>query len=288
MHFIIKSFISAKPEFQKDHQEIYQELLDKNLIKIHDQAVKNEHDSPGVKHYIAPSGTSSIVKHFFNKADKVSVEFNQHVNKISKNEDKWRFSTQNSSEEDFDAAILTMPVEQILKLPGFKDEIQDQNILENLAKVSYVGRYALGLFFKQPVVLEGNIQYLKDDDIFYYASNDTLKRGDISSTSSSIVLMTHSSFGSQFLDTPIPDVEEILCQKYKTLFPQWPEPDFIKCQRWRFSQVWNPYPGCPKAVVLNTCPLLIAGGDAFVSRFATVDSCIASAHEISRLVIKSH
>ena len=42
-----------------------------------------------------------------------------------------------------------------------------------------------------------------------------------------------------------------------------------------------------KAVVLNECPLIVAGGDAFVAKYATVDDCIASSYEISKIVQNS-
>ena len=61
----------------------------------------------------------------------------------------------------------------------------------------------------------------------------------------------------------------------------------LNCQRWRYSQVYRPFDGCPKAVVLNESPLIIAGGDAFVAKYATVDDCIASSYEISKIVQNS-
>ena len=42
-----------------------------------------------------------------------------------------------------------------------------------------------------------------------------------------------------------------------------------------------------KAVVLNKFPLIVAGGDAFVAKYATVDDCIASNYEISKIVQNS-
>ena len=87
-------YISVKPEFEKSHQTIYEELLKDNLISLYTNPVENEHHSEGTKHYVAKKGTASIVKHFFEKSG-IKPQFNQHVNEISLTEDqKWQISTQ--------------------------------------------------------------------------------------------------------------------------------------------------------------------------------------------------
>ena len=52
-----------------------------------------------------------------------------------------------------------------------------------------------------------------------------------------------------------------------------------------FSQVYRSFEGCRKVLVLNESPLIVAGGDAFVSKYATVDDCFASSYEISKIVL---
>ena len=80
----------------------------------------------------------------------------------------------------------------------------------------------------------------------------------------------------------LPEVEKILLEEASQKFPIWPNPTSTKCQRWRYCQVQKPFEGSPKAVILNENPLIIAGGDAFVSQNANVGDCIASAYEITK------
>ena len=94
---------------------------------------------------------------------------------------------------------------------------------------------------------------------------------------------TKVPWGIEHLETPIPEVERILIDHYKQRYPKWPQPVSVKCQRWRYSQVHQPFEGCPKAVVLNEEPLIIAGGDGFMHR-SGFDACIDSAHAIVELV----
>ena len=53
--------------------------------------------------------------------------------------------------------------------------------------------------------------------------------------------------------------KKILVDKYKKLYPDWPEPKSVKCQRWRYSQVSKAFPGKPRGLILNETPLLLAG-----------------------------
>ena len=182
-----------------------------------------------------------------------------------------------------------MPVPQILQLPGM-EAILSNSLTENLAKVQYSSRYALALFYDNHedciTIGQQGTEYLQDK-VFYYVSQDPQKRLGIGSTTdpTSIVFLTNSKFGSEYLETPIPEVEKMLVAQYKKLYADWPHPNSVKCQRWRYSQVSTPFPGCPHAVTLNKAPLLLASGDAFVEEFATVDGCIASAIKMSELLI---
>ena len=171
------------------------------------------------------------------------------------------------------------------------ETILDNALTESLSKVQYSSRYALALFYdkyEDRVQLSQKINdtgahYISDDPIFCYAAIDGLKKELKSPTS--VVFHTKVPWGIKRLETPIPEVEKMLVAHYKKLYPNWPQPNSVKCQRWRYYQVSTPFPGCPHAVTLNEAPLLLAGGDAFVEEFATVDGCIASAIKMSELLI---
>ena len=75
-----------------------------------------------VKHYVTPKGSSSIVKHFVDKAS-CNVKLNHHLSRIDYVDGKWRAKTLGGNEDDFDIVVLTMPVPQILGLSGTVKEI---------------------------------------------------------------------------------------------------------------------------------------------------------------------
>lgn len=181
-----------------------------------------------------------------------------------------------------------MPVPQILALPGM-ESILNSTMTGKLSKVKYSSRYALALFYDKvetDVILnlnepETGAHYISDDPIFCYASVDGKKKSIESPTS--VVFHTKVPWGIKHLETPIPEVEKILIEHYKSRYPNWPQPVSVKCLRWRYSQVFEPFEGCPKAVILKEKPLLIAAGDGFVHR-SGFDTCIDSAFEVSQII----
>ena len=70
---------------------------------------------------------------------------------------------------------------------------------------------------------------------------------------------------------------------FRQRYPNWPEPSSVKCLRWRYSQVHQPYENCPKAIILNENPLLIAGGDGFMPK-SGFDTCLDSASAITDIL----
>ena len=135
----------------------------------------------------------------------------------------------------FNAAVLTMPIPQILQLPGMK-EIIDSETSEKLSKVQYSSRYALALFFdtyEEKISLDTDpkihhqtsAEYISDDPIFCYAAIDNVKRGfeDINHPTS-VVFHTNVPWGIKNLEVPLPEIEKILLKHFKDRYPNWPEP----------------------------------------------------------------
>ena len=191
----------------------------------------------------------------------------------------------------FDAAVLTMPVPQILELPGM-NTIIDSETRENLSKVQYSSRYALALFFdtyEEKISLETNsdpnshqtsAEYISDDPIFCYAAIDNVKRGFAGlKNPTSVVFHTNVSWGIKHLEVPLPEIEKILLKHFKEKYPSWPDPKSVKCLRWRYSQIYKPYQKCPGAIILNEKPLIIAGGDGFMEK-SGLSCCLDSAQNI--------
>ena len=194
----------------------------------------------------------------------------------------------------FDAAVLTMPVPQILELPGMS-EIINSETSEKLSKVQYSSRYALALFFdtyeekisfdnSDPNIHQTSAEYISDDPIFCYAAIDNAKRGLVGlQHPTSVVFHTNVPWGIKHLEDPLPEIEKILLKHFKEKYPRWPEPKSVKCLRWRYSQIYKPYQNCPGAIILNEKPLIIAGGDGFTEK-SGLSCCIDSAQTISNFL----
>ena len=275
-------YITVTPEYAAKHGKIHQELIESHIMKPLKSHVEGLKSKDGVTDYVTcQAGMSSIVKHFFKKSG-IDVNFNHHINHISIKDDKIQVSTQNGKSEMFDSALMTMPVPQILQLPGM-DKILSKNLTKKLTNVKYSSRYALALFYDKyepdvqlsQDVIETGAHYITDDPIFCYAGIDGLKKG-LNNSPTSVVFHTKVPWGIKQLETPIPEVEKILVEHYQKRYPNWPSPISVKCLRWRYSQVSTPYDGFPGAIILNENPLLIAAGDGFVHR-SGLDACLESA-----------
>merc|ERR1719273_1228804 len=135
-------YISSKPEYNECHKDIYAELISSGLLQELQGEIKNsDFHYNDEHHYVATNGSASIVKHFFNKSE-TQVEFNQHINNINITKDNLlKVSTQDGRSEMFDAVVMTMPVPQILQLPGM-DQIMDSKLIKKLSNVNYGSRYA--------------------------------------------------------------------------------------------------------------------------------------------------
>jgi len=138
------------------HKNIYEELLQSEVLRpIHGSIsgdnfnyskqtlnANNELPKPRandeLKHYVAKTGSSSVVKYFLQKSNDTQVQFNQTIETISLTEDgrSWRVSTKEGASGEFDGVVLTMPVPQILQLKGdVRDSIDSINSGETKSKL---------------------------------------------------------------------------------------------------------------------------------------------------------
>ncbi|KAL7643286.1 UNVERIFIED_CONTAM: hypothetical protein RMT77_006578 [Armadillidium vulgare] len=278
-------YISTTPDYAEVHRSYYEELQKAGLLVPFSAKVGGMRPSniEGTVHYVTPLGVSSLVKYYLGKINS-KICYQHHVEKIDYDKQKWIVRTQNGVEDNFDVVVLTMPVPQILGLTGkIKSIIEENNLDEPLKEVEYSSRYALGLFFSKDSKISlsnGNIaEYITDDPIMRFVSIDNLKRGR-NDVNPSVVFHTSVPFGKAYVEKTPSEVEPILLAKVKEMFPHWPEPNRVKCHKWRFSQVSLSYPGLPGAIEIGKG--LIAGGDGFTG--STFNSCIESAKTISDLV----
>ena len=123
------------------------------------------------------------------------------------------------------------------------------NILQDLLRHSewiYSSRYGLALFYdsdqSDAVKLGNNVssRYINDNEsVFRFVAVDNMKRSSDSPTS--VVLHTSVAFGVDHVEETVDQVRDQLVSEAEKLFPDWPRPDNIKCQKWRYSQVNNDF-----------------------------------------------
>ena len=296
-------YITATPDYSKLHSEYYDELKHNKVLTPLDLPIEGQKpNAPGTIDYVCPSGSSSIVKHFFKKSA-VDVKFGTRVSSLKNNAKNWSVTTESGDTECFDAVILTMPVPQILELLSNSTEINvndsdDYNKLTSqLKEVRYSSRYAIALMYdssnedeKKSIIdtvqLENDScsKYIYGDEIFRYVSLDNYKRRNTRNPPTndlipmSVVFHTSVPFGVEHVEKTPDDIKPILLKHIEKLFPNWPKPANVKCQKWRYSQVQTSYPEKPGSIELLKSPLLIAGGDAFTH--SNFDGCITSAEAI--------
>ena len=198
-----------------------------------------------------------------------------------------------------------MPVPQICALV---DSSIPKKVASGLSAVSYSSRYAMALFYDRPGDFIGMpdgvcAKYINNDPILRYMSVDTLKRQSgckmtvnkdiriiinhfLSDNQGQVSIIFHTSvpFGIKHVEKTPDDVKPLMLDAIKKLFPEWPEPTSVKCQKWRYSQTSTPYEGEPGCVPLHDKPLLLAGGDGFTK--SGFDGCIASAESIAAFIQK--
>jgi len=296
------------------HKSIYDELLHSGVLRplhgniagdkfnyskqkyeFNDKTPSNKSNDE-LKHYVATTGSSSVVKHFLNKSSDAQVQFNQTIETISLTDDGkcWRVSTKEGSSGDFDGVVLTMPVPQILQLKGDVrdsiDSLKSGQIKSQLEGVSYSSRYALAAWYGPDVELGDNVdwsaKYFFDDSCLRYVAIDPKKRG-VQNEVEGTVIVVHTSvpFGLKNLENDVEEVKKIILEHVKQQVPELKDatPLNVKCQRWRYSQVHHPYVGTPGCVVIRESPLLVLAGDAFV-KMSHFDGCVDSAIAVNNAV----
>ncbi|XP_064369620.1 renalase isoform X2 [Dromaius novaehollandiae] len=263
-------------------RSFYEELLSHGILEPLTAPIEGMLVKEGSRNYMAPQGTSSIVKYYL-KQSGADVFYEHHVTHISLRDGKWEVSRKMGSPEQFDIVILTMPVPQILQLQVINERQKQQ-----LESVSYSSRYALGLFYEAGTRIDvpWAAQYITDNPCIRFISIDNKKRNiESPEIGPSVVVHTSVTFGHDHLDSDPAEVQQLILTHLESVVPSLPKPASIKCQKWRYSQVTKAVPNCPGQMTLHTQPLLICGGDGFTH--SNFDGCIDSAVSLVEAV-KSH
>ncbi|XP_041714477.1 renalase isoform X2 [Coregonus clupeaformis] len=234
----------------------------------------------GHKNYVTPTGVSSIVKHFL-KQSGAEVFFDHHVTHIFQKGASWEVCQKDTAPEQFDDVVLTMPVPQILQLQGDEDSLLEESQRQQLEAVSYSSRYTLGLFYKAQAHIDvpWAAKYVSNNPcICFIAIDDKKCNLESPECGPSMVVHTTVPFGIKHLEEAKEQVEPTILEELNKLLPGLPQPDSIKCQKWRYSQVTSSVADCPGQMTLLSQPMLVCGGDGFTH--SNFDSCIESALKV--------
>jgi len=218
----------------------YQHLLAAGLLAPLDLAQVRGHRHPAAsQHFVAPAGTSSLVKHLLATAG-AQCSFGRRVEGVVATAGgRWRVRAEGGEEEEYDAVVLTTPVPQLLQLGGdLPSLLEEQGVVEHLAKVSYSTRFVLGLFFNRPVELGTGwaVSYLDSHPVLRYVAVDSSKRGRAEGPTS-VVMHTTVPWGQANTHLSLQQAEVELSREVRELFPSWPEPQERKVLKWLYSQV---------------------------------------------------
>lgn len=123
----------------------------------------------------------------------------------------------------------------------------DPDLKEKLTQVQYTSRYALGLFYNEKVSIaptESCMNFVDGNPVIRYWTLEDEKRllgqpNKSFDANSSAVVHTSVSFGAENIDRNADEVKEILLKGVAETCNslQGKEPAFVKCHKWRYSQV---------------------------------------------------
>uniref|UniRef100_A0A4W5MNP0 Renalase, FAD-dependent amine oxidase n=1 Tax=Hucho hucho TaxID=62062 RepID=A0A4W5MNP0_9TELE len=129
-------------------------------------------------------------------------------------------------------------------------------------------------FLSDPKLLDCSVYFIVFT-VQLYDSCVSLCCAKSAECSPSMVVHTSVPFGVKHLEEAKEQVEPIILVKLNKPLPGLPQPDNIKCQKWRYSLVTSSVADCPGQMTLLPQPLLVCGGDGFTH--SNFDGCIESA-----------
>lgn len=276
-------------EFEHLREEAYQDLISAGVLVPFSGKIEGERKEfvkSVTDKYVSAKGVNGIVKHFLNQSG-AGISFQHHLKSVEIDPTQGgdapspRITCASSQgQESFDCLVLTMPVPQILSLEGNIMKAITPEIQHKLASVQYSSRYALGLFYREHFATNWSAKYF-DDPVVRFACWDTAKRG--CSDAGSLLLHTSVPFGLKHLEDDKEDIKAVILKRASELIPGLPDPIDSHLIRWRYSQVFQPYPGTPGCVVLSHDPLVVATGDAFSG--SNFENCIRAAQVTAKTII---
>lgn len=284
-------YVTANLEFIRSHAQFYDQLLEEGVLVPFGNKTENFRKlSESKTNFVAPKGSASLVKRFLNQSG-AKLQCGYEVTEINLVDEKkqWEVQTATGISECFDFVILTLPIPLVLKLKGSVEKLiaQQENVKLALEQVKYSSRYSFGLFYKEhSATLDKcpwHAKYFPQNDVVCFATIDNRKRGQPKMLPA-VLIHTTPEFSLKHFEDDEDSVKAIVMNSVKMLLTDFPEPNYIKCQKWLFSEVTEPYFENPGCIVLAEHPGLITGGDGFTE--SNFNGCITSALKIVEELLK--
>ncbi len=286
-------YLTRSPNDSQIKNKIFKELIDNNIIVPFVGPIKGEQrtiDNAGCySNFVCPNGINDVPRYFLHKS-KSDVQFCRQLKSVNINvntkliECGWS-QNDNEGKEEFKYLILTLPVPQLLGLEGNLVTLIKKSHLDDLKRVQYSSRYALGLGYDDDfaVATPWTAQYF-EHPIIRYICWDNSKRNN-TNNKPSLLVHTTVPFGLEHLEHDKEKVTSIITRSLSELMPSLPTPCYSYLIRWRYSQVYKSYHGTPGCIILHNNPLILATGDAFT--YSNIEGCITAAQSATQCILNN-
>lgn len=292
--YISRTRPHASSDYTRLKDSLYDELLsDGVLVPFCDsiEGVTEDQTKSTFQNYQVPKGFSTVVKHFLaNSAADLMLGHDLLKVTIMKNGTNSTAHCKCSSGDSsghFDVVILSMPTPELLQVKGNLFAEVNKEILSSLFSITYVPRYALGLFYEGTVrTTKWSSRYFEpsSDDkfgaIIRYASWGSGKVcGSDEAEVTGCTLLLHSGieFATMHQETDKEKVKSEMMLKLDELVPGLPLPSHSNLVNWKHARAnrvpaYHNTPGC---LVLSYNPMVIATGDGLCD--SNFESCVKAA-----------
>jgi len=209
-------------------------------------------------HYVAKKGMNSTSKYFLSGTN---VFYGTRVTALKMLDNKIEVVNAEGRSAIFDAVVFTIPAPQLLDIN--MDGRMSSDTSDAISKVKFTPRFSLMAVFEEVPHYDWVMKY-HDDEVVRFTVWDNIKRSD----GLDPTLLIHSSAPWAVKNTDVKTKEEageVMLARLKEVFPELPAPKKVIPHFWRYGQIYKPYPGAPGYVTISENPLVIAGGDSFMT-----------------------
>jgi len=204
--------------------------------------------------YVAPNGLSAIARFLANNLD---IQLERRLVNLSLNKNCWHLQFEaDNTEVVAKAVVVAIPAPQALTL---LEPFASPLVLDSLRSVEFSACISVIAGYPANMPLPSwQALTVIDDDTLAWIGNDSSKRSEMRSP----VFVFHSSakFAQNSIDTEdLQPVGQQLLNKAAKLFPEFANPDWLQCDRWRYAFATKPL--AANCLNVNTLQPLVCCGD---------------------------